>query len=498
MLLSLFFVSTVVGQTKKIVDKNHNDLTELSGKIFDSDKNTPLLYATIYISKNNRGTISNELGDYSINVSSLSNTDTISFQFIGYKTITKTLGELTIDSDVYLKEDIISLNEMVVFATEPDAKDVVKNVVKNIESNYNRTTSKKEVFIRVRDNSFIDEFTIDLKKSSFAELNKKTIDQASENMPKYTTSYTDFLCYLYLNKKEENAFKVDPIKMVSLKEKKVTELDHVAKVLEKALNNTKTDEYWKVKTGIFSVKIDQDEIGSAESADSLNDNSRNLSFYTSSVKQQLDFSKMEDKDKWEFLYSTRKYEYTLSGGVSINGEYVYVIDFTPKKKGLYEGRLYISTDTYALIRADFEYAPGKTGTDFSFMGIGYIEKNFKGSIYFEKKDDNYELKYCSQKLGTYFTIDRNFSLLKKKNRFLIDKKMEEIKVGFIMKANVEESSELLILDDKKISDQQYTDFNQPKYFEPIFVKQFNDNLWKDYDIIEPTEQMKDYKKQGDY
>ena len=72
--------------------------------------------------------------------------------------------------------------------------------------------------------------------------------------------------------------------------------------------------------------------------------------------------------------------------------------------------------------------------------------------------------------------------------------MEEIKVGLIIKSDVEESLELLVIEDQKISDQQYTDFNQPDNIKPIFVKQFNDNLWKDYDIIEPTEQMKDYKK----
>jgi len=29
----------------------------------------------------------------------------------------------------------------------------------------------------------------------------------------------------------------------------------------------------------------------------------------------------------------------------------------------------------------------------------------------------------------------------------------------------------------------------------IYVDQFNDNLWKGFSIIEPTEQMKEYKKQ---
>ena len=46
--------------------------------------------------------------------------------------------------------------------------------------------------------------------------------------------------------------------------------------------------------------------------------------------------------------------------------------------------MYISTETYALIRADYDYAPDKTGRDIHLLGIGYTENQFSGSIFFEK------------------------------------------------------------------------------------------------------------------
>jgi len=503
MLLLLLFVSTVNGQTEKIEVKDkigslvggtQNDEMKISGILLDSENKTPLPYATIYILNTTRGTISNELGHFTMNVSDLNTTDTLGFQYVGYKTRTINLGKLEADSVVYLKEDIINLSELVVFATEPNPETIVKNVVKNKKLNYRKTTSKKQTFIRVRNNLIMDDFSLDYKKSSFAELDKETFEQAEENIPKNTTSYTDFLCYLYLNKNEPSTFKVDPIKMVTLKEDDITKPGQVSKVLEKALANTKEGEYWKVKSGVFSNKIDKDEMGGGMAPDSLGENTKRLSIYKSSIKEQLEFSQMEDKDQWEFLYRTSKYNYTFDGGVRLNGEYVYVIEFTPKKNGLYMGKIFVALNTYALIRADYEYAPGKFGTDFNFLGVGYTEKYFKGSIYFEKKEDNYVLKYFSRKIGSYMTIDRDLALMKKKSRLLIDKKVEELKLGLIIKADVEESLELMVIDEKKIFDQQYTDFNQPDYIKPIFVKQFNDSLWKDYDIIEPTVQMKDYKK----
>jgi len=206
---------------------------------------------------------------------------------------------------------------------------------------------------------------------------------------------------------------------------------------------------------------------------------------------------MENKDEWEFLYSTGKYNFTIGGGTRVNGEDVYMIDFTPKKNGLYQGKLFIAMKTYALIKADFEYAPDKIGMDFSFMGMGYTENDFSGSIFFEKKEDNYVLKYFSRKKRYSISMDRDFALIKKKESFMFDKKLDEIKIGVEMKANREESLELLVLDMQKISEQQYTDFTQPEYIKPIYVKQFDDTLWEDFDIIEPTSQMKDYKKQGE-
>ena len=502
-LLLLLFISIVNGQTenREVKDKSDplvggtlNDEKEFSGIVLDSDNKTPLLYASIYILNTARGTVSNELGHFTINISGLNKTDTLGFQYVGYKTRTISLGELEADSVIYLKGEIINLSEFLVFATEPNAVEIVKNVIKNKKTNYRKTTSKKQTFIRLRDNLIMDDFSFDYKKSSLAELDRETFDRAGEKIPKNTTSYTDFLVNLYFNKDEANDIKFDPIKMVSLKEDDINEPSQLSVVLEKALDNTKEDEYWKVKSGIISKKIDNDEMGKGKSSDSLGENTQRLSFYTSSVKEQLQFSQMEDKDQWEFLYSTSKYNYTIGGGTRVNGEDVYIIDFTPKKNGLFMGRIFISVSTYALIRADYEYAPDKIGLDFKLLGMGYTEKSFKGSIYFEKKEDNYVLKYFSRKIGTYLTIDRNLALQKKKSRTLFDKKVEEIKVGLIIKSDVEESLELLVIEDNKISDQQYTDFNQPDIIKPISVKQFNDNLWKDYDIIEPTEQMKDYKK----
>lgn len=53
---------------------------------------------------------------------------------------------------------------------------------------------------------------------------------------------------------------------------------------------------------------------------------------------------------------------------------------------------------------------------------------------------------------------------------------------------------MLVLKEEKISQKQFSDFKEKDNIETIYVNQFDEKLWKGYSIIEPTKQMKDYKK----
>jgi len=479
---------------------------ELKGLILDLEKQTPLPYANIYVLHKDKGTISNEKGHFSISISDLDKTDTLRFQYIGYKTKNITIGQLNTSSFVYLKENIINLSEILVFGNTPDAKSIVKKVLENKDSNYRKIMSKNQVFIRERDITEFDEINFNLKKSSISQLDKEMIEFVEASIPEQFLSYTDFLGNIYLSGKSDDSIKLktDPIRTVSLKEKDYTELEQIETVFEDVFTEVGEEEYWKVKSGIFSQKITEDDEEQKNDTiiefeepkkDTLNENEKWLKYYSRGINSRLRYTQMNDKDEWEFLHKTGKYDYTIAGGTRVNGEDVYIIDFIPRSGGRYFGRMYISIQTYALVRADYEYDEGKTGRDIHLLGIGYTENYFSGSIYFEKKDDNYVLKYFSKKTGFSASFDRNVSLLKKRKRFLFDKKLNEIKVGIDMSMDIEESTEYLVLDGKDIPHKQFADFEQKERMEIIYVDQFDDNLWKGYSILEPTKQMREYKKQ---
>ena len=497
LLIILQFITTAQSQTATQENDTSFNGKVLSGVVLDAGSKEILPYTNIFVLRTGKGTISNELGHFTLHLDGLGKTDTLRFQYVGYKTRNIPLGELEISSVVYLQAEIINLSELLVFSSEPDLIEIVKNVLKYKDENYKPTTSKEQVFIRQRDIADIENLNFDYKKSSIPELDRKTIALAEEKIPRNFTSYTDFLGNLYFTKNKDDSvtLKVDPIRTVSLKEKDITELDQIAKIFENAFASTKEDEYWKVKTGIFSQKLDDEDLNPEPENDTLKDNSQPLKYYGNSIKYRLEYSSLDDKDDWEFLHSTGKYNYRLIGGTRVNGEDVYIIDFTPKRGGLYQGRMFIATGTFALIRADYEFAPEKVGTDFHLLGVGYTENDLKGSIYFEKKNDNYELKYFSKKASSSASFDRSIALIKKRKRFLFDETLNEVKIGIELKVDMESSIEFLVLEEKGISEKQFTSFKQPEKMDIIYVDQFNDNLWKGFSIIEPTEQMKEYKKQ---
>lgn len=524
-LVILTLLLFLAGFAKQNIHDNSQEINNIPdsslvvhGLVLDSRNQSPLPYTHIYVLSKRKGAISNEHGQYTIDISQLSQSDTVRFQYMGYKTVKMTIGQLNVSPDVLMEEDIINLSEILIFGSDPDPREIVKKVLENKDKNYRRTTSKRQVFIRDRNNQDITGFELIYKKSSVPQLDRDMIDLVEEKFPDNFTSFTDFLGNLYYNKNPEDSvtFKIDPIRTVSLKEKDVADLEQLEKIFENAFANTDEDEYWKARSGIFGGKLDMEEENDTvvndtlnvqpnldsliveSQEDTLNENERRVKYQRWGIMRKERFANFEDKDQWEFLHKTTRYKYSLAGGTRVNGEEVYIIDFQPRNKGLYEGRLFIATQTNALVRADYQYAPGKVGMEIQLLGVGYAETQFGGSIYFEKQDSTYALKYFSFNSASDASFNRKISLIKKRKRWLFDKTLMELKVRMNIAMSMNQSVEYLVLDNTEISGQEFADFKEKNKMEIIFVDQFDDQLWEGYTIIEPVKQMREYKKQGEF
>jgi hypothetical protein len=482
----VFFPILVFGQVEG------NDLSNfISGKVLNAN-NEPLPYTTIYLKRTQTGTISNEDGNFTLKLEGINQKDSVRFQYIGFEDKNLTVEYLSKNPTIILEEKVSLLGELTVFGLPPDPETIVKKVLEKAPSNYSQKPFKKQLFVRQRSYQKITNIALDHKRSSIDVIDSELFNDLQEKVPKFMTWYTDFLGNVYKDQKEEDlTFKVVPQRVVALKQEDYTELEYIEKIFTDLAQNTKEGEYWKIKTGILSTKID---LGVEDSTNAVPEGQQQTKYFTYSIKTGYKFTTFENEDHWEFLHKPGKYEFTLIGGSRFKGENVYIIDFEPKRSGTLSGRVYISTDTYALVRADYQYAPGKTGTDFSILGVSYTKSGFEASITFEKVEEKYQLTYFSKRETQAYGVDRKISLIKKRERFLFDKELEEIKLGLDLTMEDETSTEVFGFTHQNISSSDFEKVEQPEYMKVIYVDQFDDQLWKGYSIIEPTKQMRNYKK----
>ncbi|KAB8151594.1 hypothetical protein EZY14_018045 [Kordia sp. TARA_039_SRF] len=88
---------------------------EIKGTI--THKNTPIPFVNVYVKNKNKGTMTDENGQYSFNVHSA--TYTLVVQSIGYKTIERkiTVADESLTINFNLEEDPLGLDQVVVSAT---------------------------------------------------------------------------------------------------------------------------------------------------------------------------------------------------------------------------------------------------------------------------------------------------------------------------------------------------------------------------------------------
>ncbi len=473
------------------------DTIIINGKVTEAGSGIPLPFVNIYLSKTFRGTISNEHGEYRIEIPAGERTNLIVFQSLGYQTDSIILPATDSFLNVELQVDIIQLTEMLVYANAPNASEIVEKIVANREKNYPKAYCGSSFFIRSRSNMHLKSLEADFKKSSLPSINESLVDSIKKNFPSEIMSFNDLLGKLYRSGTNTDSVnqKVLAVKAVALEDKNLDYAFEVIELLNQEIETNSDEEYWKVKSGFYGKEVTDESAPENGAKDKFQEQQtqtlRNLRYH---MKNEMAFADLSDKERWDFLYRPKRYRFEIVGGTIIHGEEVYIIDFTPEKRGMYSGRFFVSATSYALIKADFSLAPGKTGKEIELLGITYREKARSASIYFEKTDHRYQVKYISTSKDDFVAFDRNVKLQKKKRSFLFDRTIEEIKVHFDFSLNNIESIDILMLDRFEVPPEEYRKLKENKTLDILYVNEFQDSVWKEYSIIEPTQQMKNYKR----
>ena len=135
----LFFLSqTILGQNQDL---------KIVGIIVDKNTHEPLPFTNIQVERTGIGTISDNIGRFSLKVPVKYFKNNILFSFLGYQTEVRKISDLQKDNLITMNQSEIVLDEVVIMP-ENSLLDLLKNAYEKIEMNYPTSPSKLKGFCR--------------------------------------------------------------------------------------------------------------------------------------------------------------------------------------------------------------------------------------------------------------------------------------------------------------------------------------------------------------
>lgn len=202
----LFAMTTAVAQQEKV----------LNGKIVDFATFMPIESASVYIQNSTIGTVSNVDGKFSLVVPPKYVGDTLVISSIGYKSFKTAVADYIPNEDIFLEEDIASLDEVLVVADPrpTTGNDIMLRAIERLPRNLPDSSYVQKGFLRHKERNQIEykwliESAISLYDSTYAaggaDYLKVNVD---ENRKSYDLRDVDSLFTYYSYLKDEKGLNI--------------------------------------------------------------------------------------------------------------------------------------------------------------------------------------------------------------------------------------------------------------------------------------------------
>ncbi|MCW5516824.1 carboxypeptidase-like regulatory domain-containing protein [Muriicola sp. Z0-33] len=470
----------------------------LNSKVVNAKTSEGVPYATIQLGEH-KGTITNDEGRFSLTLEELeAMQDSIYISSMGYEKTAIHIGQ-GLDSVLYLKPKPIELSGVYLFNKELDAEEIIEKMISQLPQNINHDPIRQRYFLRQSIFGNINKVDFGFEKSSIEELDKELIDSIARAIPLNSYHYSETLGDFY---KTDKAYKVAVLKAAELYDKKdIGSFEDLGKRMETMFKqNVKPDSYLKIKSGIFSQKVQVDSILSdleEEEARELENEIKNdtISGLVDSQKHIFDELLNElyyqEDTKLNLVDKYRKYEFKIDGYAEIDDAGVYVIDFTPKRSADFKGKLYINIEDFAVMRIDFVNL--KNLRNFRLLGIFYRETLYKGSMRFTKLENGkYDLKFADFSFGRWFRFDRPLDVIEKNKHVKGRRKQNELRLNIDFRMTNTNKWELVVFENNLIDQQGFDDYKEDKSVKATYMARYNPEFWQGYSIMEPNAALKEF------
>lgn len=475
----------------------------INSRLVDAKTQKGIPYATIQYGEQ-QGIISNEEGHFSFTVEEhIALLDSVYISSMGYTKKGFTLEQLQ-DSVLLLQPKAIELTGVYVFDKEMSVDEIIAKMKERLPQNINNEPVKQRYFLRQSQIGKIQKVDLGFEKSSIEELDKELIDSIARAVPRNSYHYTETLGDFYKNK---NDYKFNILKAAELYDKKdIGSFEDLGSRMEAIFKkNIKPDSYLKIKSGIFSQKVQVDEMmeemetdaATSEDAEALQKEIQKDTVSGLVDGQKRVFKELlkeiyhQEDSKLNLIDKTRKYEFELVGYTDIEDAGVYVIDFTPKGSADFKGRLYINIDDYAVMRIEFENV--KNLRNFRLLGIYYRETVYRGSMQFSQlSNGRYELKFVDLILGKWFRMDRPLDVIEKNKHVKGRRKQNELRLNIDFRMAHTDKWELVVFENNLIDHNQFNAHTEDKSVKATYMPSYNPEFWQGYNIMEPNQAIREF------
>ena len=141
---------------------------DLSGLLFSKETNESIPYASVEIGKN-YGVITNNEGEFQINVDRFTEKDSLRFSSLGYQSTRIALKDFVQDTIIYLKEDVSELEDVYLINKKLSPQEIMAKVNENLAKNYNYSLRQYDLFIRNESDNEILDAEFEINKATFLE-----------------------------------------------------------------------------------------------------------------------------------------------------------------------------------------------------------------------------------------------------------------------------------------------------------------------------------------
>lgn len=188
--------------------------TELKSRVVDFTTFMPVPSASVYVQNSTIGTISNLDGNFVLVVPNEYANDTLVISSIGYKSFKTPVADFVNDEDIFLEEDIASLDEVLLVAeTRPKTgNDIMLRALEELPENMPEMPYMQKAFLRHKERNKIEykwliESALTVYDSSYASAASQNLEINVDEMRKsYDLRQVDslFTYYSYLKYHDKN------------------------------------------------------------------------------------------------------------------------------------------------------------------------------------------------------------------------------------------------------------------------------------------------------